>query len=619
MDPKHLAIAHGEKVVVLLIAGACAWMVAGAFTNDAIRPKGVTSQTIDEHINAIDQRMQSKDVPTLKPAPPYLEAMKTRFAKPVPSPTRMSWLMSHTDIAGIGKGIYFYIYELDQPSVTARDNIGTIEFQVTLPRAMGGGERHSGEPDKQWVRNTERTIVNTAKLVGVQIELQIGQGQFRPFKGKEVLDGGFVPIETLRKNNGKFTFPTESVWQRHTFHVRSVLKATGFTNEAGETSDATVLVHDAHEKPFEEPKDWTQLYTDWTADAEGFMAQFMAPEQGLQIPGVQLAKNELIYVSDWNSPPDASIQATADVRFAFEKSSVDPADPSKEVATFLLSKQFKGKGGAGNAWLDKPEVFKPAKGDILGGPRVVLIPGAELKREVDLSTPFQLDEIKHDIDRIWYYELEIKPRASGGKDKDLSLRPKTVKTDVAVLKNTKTGATIEMTKLADVRRPVKAGAIYYPLYPSEVYEEDKEFQKSPAEFQQWGLIPPEPLKHPPGQGPLQDLLMKTEDTIYKTDTDYYEFPDGRIYWWEAINHQLMHYPPTAEDGKPKPAPKAKPPTGKAPPAGRTPTPKAPPAGHAPPPPPNGQPPPPPPGSPGYPGQSGGNGIPQGGGPQGHHQ
>jgi hypothetical protein len=559
MDPKHLLLAHGEKAVVLVVAGACAWFAVSSFTDESIRPKGVTQQIIDEHITAIDQRMQSKDVPTLKPAPPYLESMKARFGKDVPSPTRMSWLMNHVDIGGIGRGIYFYIYELSQPTVSARDNIGTIEIVVQPPRNGGSSDRISSEWEKPWVRTTERTVQNSARLLGVIMQIQIGQGQWRPFKAPGVLDGGFIPLEVLKKTGGKFSLPTEAVWQRHAFRVESVVKATGFTGE-NEKADETILVHDAHEQPYEAPKDWGTLFDEWSEDKEPghevFMRQWVKGEKNVAVPGVVLAKNEQIYLSDWNAPLDASVQATADVRFAFEKSSTDPSDPSKEVATFMLSKQFKGKGGAVNAWLDKPEIFKLSKGEVLGGPRDVLPPDSKLKRQIDLTTPFVLDELRHDVDRVWYYELKAVSRATPGKDRDLAVTAVTKKTDVAVLKNTKTGATLEMTRLADVRRPTRVGTIYYPVYPSEIYEEDKEFLKSPADFQQWGLKPPEPVKHEPGTGPLEELREKTGDSIYKTDTAYYEMPDGRVYWWESVNHQLMHDPPSKDDDATSVAPKA---------------------------------------------------------------
>jgi len=326
-----------------------------------------------------------------------------------------------------------------------------------------------------------------------------------------------------------------------------------------------------------------------------FMRQWVNGDKAIAIPGVQLAKNEQFYLSDFNAPPEASIQATADVRFAFEKWSTDPQDPSKEVAVFLLSKQFKGKAGAPNVWLEKPEVFKLSKGDTLGGKVQIQPPNEKLKREYDLTTPFLLDDIKHDVDRIWYYELKVVPRATPGKDRDLAVTAVTKKTDVAVLKNSKTGASLELTKLADVRRPTRVGSIYYPVYPAEIYEEDKEFLKSPADFQQWGLKPPEPVKHEPGTGPLEELHEKTGDGIYKTDTAYFEMPDGRLFWWEPINHQLMRDPPEAEE-KPK-DPKANVP--KAPPGAK---PKAPPAGVKPPPPPKA-----PPGPTGGPG--GGKSVP----------
>jgi hypothetical protein len=572
MDPKQALVAHGEKAVVLIVAAFSAWVVISAFTDESIRPKGITSQSIDDHINAIDTRMQSKDVPALKPAPPYLESMKTRFAKEVPSPQRISWLMNHPDIGGIGRGIYFYIYELHQPTVEAKDNIGTLEITVQPPRVSGNGDRVSSEWDKLWQRTTERAITNSAHVVGLQMQIQIGQSQWRPFKGKDVQDNGFIPMDLMKRTGGKFVMPTEAVWQKHTFRVRTILKATGFQyagdKDKAKNQDETVLVWDpqAHDgAAFDVPKDWGAFSDGFeNGDADAFMHDFLKGDKG-PMPGVNLAKNEELYFTDWTALPEgavSSVNATADIRFAFEKVATDPTDPSKEVATFLLSKQFRGKGGAANAWLDKPESFKVAKGDVLGGPRDLIPPippGGKLKSSVDLTTPFVLDDIKHDVDRVWYYELKVVPRTPPTKDKDLQIVPVVKKTDIAVLKNTKTGTTIELVKLADVRRPTRDDVIYYPTYPVAVYEEDKEFLKSPAEFQQWGLKPAEPVAHHPGEGPLEELRQKNDgNSLYSTDTDYYEFPDGRLFWWEIKNRILMQDPPKKEEDKPKTLPKSAP-------------------------------------------------------------
>jgi RNA polymerase sigma-70 factor (ECF subfamily) len=436
---------------------------------------------------------------------------------------------------------YFYVYELTQPTLSARDEMGTIALSVRLPPGDEHGLRVSSERDQKWERTTtQRTLRNSGRLLGVQLETRIGQGAWRPSMGPGILDGGFMPLDVLEKNGGAVSIPVEVMWQRHSFRVRTVVAATGFTGERAD-ADETVLVFDASERRFDPPEDWRSLVTDWRSDAASFKARWVEGARRT-IPGVTLADDELVYLGGGNAPAEAAVQATAETRFALEKIFVDPADPSKEVAVFLLTKQFKGRDEAANAWLDHPEVFKLCIGETLGDVRVIIPPGGKLKAAVDLTTPFRLAEIRHDVDRIWYYELKLKPRAPAAKDKDLEIIPMVKKTDVAVLKNDRTGETVELVRLADVRRPTRAGVISYPTYPVEVYEEDKEFLTRPAEFQQWGLKPPEPVMHAAGSGPLQDLRDRTGDSIYSTDTSYIEMPDGRLFWWEPTNHLLMQWP-----------------------------------------------------------------------------
>ncbi len=616
MDPKHLMLAHGEKAVVLIVAGLCAWKLIAVFTNDEIRP-GTTQQATSDRIAVIAKVMDSKDVPSLKAPPTYLEDMKARFNRELPRAVRPSWIFSHTDIGGGASGTFYYIYELNAPAVVPKDNIGTIEVVVSPPKVGTGSERRSSEWEKQWTRTTEKTILNSAKVAGVQVEMKVGEGQWRPLKAPGVLAEGFIPLETLKKSE-KFTFPTQAVWERHYFRARTILKATGYTGE-DKDADETVLVHNGQ---IDEP-DWKIFGEQMKASPEMLTNEFMAGAKQA-VPGVDLKKGELLYYS--NDCDIAWINATSDIRFAFEKSLTDPSDPSKESASVLLSKQF--KRPTGNVWLDKPEVFKVEKDDVIGGKRNLKPPGEDKLKEVDLTTPFQLVDIKHGIERIWYYEVKAKARTDGAKGKELYFEPVKKQTDVAVLKNSKTGVVVEMTKLAKITKPNrsltgKTFPVFYPMFPGDFYDEEDEFRKSPSEFQQWGLIPPTPIMHDKDTGPLEDLRLNPPGNgVYKTDTAYIELPDGRLIWWEPINKEIAIYPEPKADAKgpalppprlngPKNGPKAvtppKTPKAVAPP--RQPPPGAYPPGAGGPPPGAGG---PPPGAGGYPqgGPNGGGAAPR---------
>lgn len=604
MDPKHLLLAHGEKVVVLVVAGVCAWTVIGAFTGSDIRPKDVTAQSIDERIVEIERRMDSQEAPGLAPVPPYLSDMKKRFSRELPRPVRLSWLLNHPDIGGVPRGVFFYIYEVNQPQVTARDNVGKIELVVQVPGGGRGSDRRSSATEERgWVRTTERTIVNTGQVVGLIVEMAVGQNAFKPLKAPGVLEGGFIPLETLRRTQGKFTWKADALWQPHLFRARTVVKATGFTGE-NENADDTVLVHEgAHE----EPADWvSDLYDNgWKTDPDAFMQRYLKPAK-LAIPGVQLGKGEKLYIGAMSDPP-AEIVVTADIRFAFDKPANDPNDPAKELGAFLVSKQFVDKGNS--VWLEKPQQFKPAKGEVLGAPVDLVPPGGIDKIPVDLTTPFEVAGFERDVSRIWYYEISTKPREDGKKGKEFVIKPKEVKTEVAVLINSKTGEKVKLPKLQEIRPPSRKDAIYWPQLPGhETYDEEAEFKKSPAHFVQRELVPQEPVLHDPDKGPLLDLHAEG-NALAATDTKYVELPDGRLIWWEPRNGKIRQHPEPAASAAPagggvapKPPAAVRPPANRPPPRPTRPGGQQPPAGQPPQDvPPQGMPPP---------------GMPQGGPPPG---
>jgi hypothetical protein len=538
MEPKHLVLAHVEKAVVVLVAALCAWYVISAFTDEAIRPKDINQADIAVKVDAIDKVLQSKEAPNLKAPPNYLDAMKERFARTLPKGAYVAWLTAHPDVGPtIEKGTYFYVYQLLPPTLVAKDNLGKLVLEIGLPKDTPSTERRISYGSAQtWKRSVDRgDIVNSAKHVAIQIETRVGSGHWRPLTGVPgVLEGGYVPSETLKKSP-KLTIEAGSAWEQHSFRARTVAKVTGYDSDK-ESGDHTVLVHAGE---MDEP-DWNGLSQQVRQDPE-FLKQFLKGSASALPPGVKLATGEAIFASGYSA--DASVRATSDIRFAFDKAISDPANPANEQGAFLVSKQFP------DGWLEKPEVFKTDKGDVVGKdktgkPRVLVRKG--VKTEVPLETPFVLTEIQKGVSRIIYYEVEAKSRADGTKGKDLEVKPKTVTTDIAILKST-SGVSLKLTKLAKVTKPAKVSSFYTPTYDFKngVYDEGDEFRKSPAEFVQQALEPPPPVKHAPGEGPLEALRLSTGEAIYSTDTDYFEMPDGRLIWWEPLNG-LQKYPQEAK-------------------------------------------------------------------------
>jgi len=251
------------------------------------------------------------------------------------------------------------------------------------------------------------------------------------------------------------------------------------------------------------------------------------------------------------------------------------------VATILLTKLLRGDGQ--EKWL-KLQKFTLRPGDILGGPKNEdnpLTPETS-KEEFDLTTPFKLDKLEKEVERILYYEVKAVARPDG-KGRMLDFKPKTVMTDVATFSNTRTGEVVKLVKLGRLIRPGDPQARIYPDLTAA--EEDKLFEADPGTFKQQPLKPDPPVKHAPGTGPLEELRKKG-DRLATTDTDYFEMPDGRLYYWQPLNKDVfMRLTPGAtykahEAVAPVPVPE---PAAPRPPGGKTrppegPTPGFPPGG-----------------------------------------
>jgi hypothetical protein len=243
-------------------------------------------------------------------------------------------------------------------------------------------------------------------------------------------------------------------------------------------------------------------------------------------------------------PPPARPGAdlAADIRFAFVKV-IAGEDGAPDQTGFLITRRFPQPGGTVR-WLDRPRAIRLGIGDDLGGIMVESPPGGNgFKVAVDFRTPFVLVGIHRDVQRTLFYEIRTVPRVPTDTEKNLKVMAKIMEVDVAVLRNTTTGALLEMPRLMPrIRRPSRLNAIYDPIIPDDPVDEVQQFTDHPADYVPSPLTPPAPIRHAPDEGPLEDLRSRTGDGLMKTDTDYYEFADGRLVWWEPLNHRLRVYP-----------------------------------------------------------------------------
>jgi hypothetical protein len=542
MTPKQMLLAHGEKAAVALVVVVSGWLVISAFTDSSIRPSGVTQQSVRDEIDGIEKVMNSSNAPQLAGAPPYKQQMQERFNQNITSSARISWLMAHSDISGQSAGLTFYVYEIYQPTVVATDTIGKLEITVTAPQPHAGSERRSSDPDKPWTRQSEKgTINNHAGVAGIQIQVKVGDGDWQPLKSKEIGDKGFISLAQLRAIGGKIHIPAMAEWQIHSFRVRTVAHATGFTGESPD-ADETVLVHAGE---YEEPKDWLILSGQEADDANSFLSQWVTGTKDA-IPGVDLPKNELVYYSDWSDVAD--VMSTAKVRFAFEHASEDLANPGvPTIAHFYFSKQFPVANGY--AWLAKVVTFQSKINDPVGGMKDVVTPtsGVDTVNE-SFETPFKLQGFELNQERILYYTIDLKTNETSHA-KELQINSKTISTTVAELLNTNTNTVRKLPQLIKIKHP-NGHAPYFPLVPLDGYDEVKEFTTNPPGYIQRDLIPVSPVFHDPTTpGPLADLHNRTDAAALAiaqfatTTIPYVIIPGGRLVWYDEHNRKVREYPP----------------------------------------------------------------------------
>jgi hypothetical protein len=556
MAAQDFFILHGEKVAVGVVGAVCAYLVINAFTNDGIRPlkggdAGTSAEDIKGSIQFISDYRPKAKPPILKPVPEYAARMKNDFARTLSAPPQMAWVTAHPDIVPFvltGKLSYVYVYELLAPKLELKDAIGSFEVKIAVPEAQRVSDRCSDKDDQTWSRADPNPIENHATIIGAIIEQQVGKGEWAPLN-----DGKPVPFEDFAKG---LSVPTVD-WESYGFRGHLVAAATGYTFSdapGGEVMVANGRWMDVETTPTEE--DFKALLGAVNKNNAAALAKFLHPAQ---VAGITLKPQESAYVGPQSDA--VVLRAQSAVKFQLLKLDPDPANPANSMATVLLTKLLRDHDKEG--WVEMQK-FSVKPGGKLGGDVVAIDPsiGGTIKTHIDLSTPFELVKVDKDVERIAYYELKTVARKDGKPGKEFEVRPKASASDTATFKNTKTGELLVLAKLGTLSRPSNPDAMITP--DLEPVEERKAFEKDPGAFVQQELKPAPPIKHAPGTGPLDELFRKGDKTA-QTDTDYYEMPDGRLYYYEPLNKKVLQLwkagvtpKPKVELPKPEPKPEAPP-------------------------------------------------------------
>lgn len=564
MNGKDLAILHGEKILLAVIVGLSGWAAYSTVNNPAVHPKDATDLAIDGMIARIESARETQAAPQIRMPPNYVLALSKRLDGELPASSYISWMSGTPDVGPtVGNSQQVYIYELLPPHVTGDEHVGMIEVSVSMPEVIQptDGSRISDGTQRVW-KAQGGAIVNTVERVGILMEYSVGSptGSFLPLEAEGATDG-FIPLTSNSQTSVTAAFRPKTVWETYYVRASVVIKATGYPLDQpeGESPSQSILVYQGR---FGAPPIWSELESKIHSGDASMAGKFLRPLEKT-FASVPLKGGEKLYVSkaDLGKP----ILVTSATRFAFEKPTGDGTTLGASVLVTTLLPPLPGATDAKSLWLSKPEIYKIKKGDKLGDVRLIPDPRKlGRKSQIDLTTPFVLAEIKPEVERILYYELITKSRATGGGQRDLDYKIKSKLVEGAVFRNPATGQEMTYARMVRIEKPQanlpsyrqvnagqwnpEKGPFIYPNFPGLAYDEAEEFRKNPADFKQRPLKPLEPIWHDANEtsGPLVEMRKRAGDD-YQTDTRYVEFPDGRVFFWDPYNKRILGFTlPNAE-------------------------------------------------------------------------
>ena len=576
MNATEFLIAHGEKLAVGAIAVFCVWQVHAVLTDETIRPGAdLRLETLTREWSEIEKTALTVRPPVLKPAADHLGRMKERFSSPVPAPAALAWLTARPDLPpSTLDRLFLYLYEVLPVTVHAEDRVGTLALTIVLPEAVRPADkRHSDARSVTWARNEGGEVVNTAGVLGVQVEVKLLGGNWMPLNESKLSIGdGFIPLAKFPKD-GKLSVDCIEPWSEHQFRARLVVRATGLPPAPTEDQLArssrlatTILVWRGR---FTESADnnlnWPLVTDRLRRERQAIAAGAMKPEQALlagTLPPVEkppawakLSPTERMYYGIWG--PEAAVTATADIRFALKRVS---QGTGTDFAEILVTRKLIDPAGGGAKWTE-PFVFKVQPGEAVGK-KDTAVPNpfkAGEKKPVDLDTPFQLESLKSDARRVWYWEVRLKSRPGAPKQKDIEVKPYERQSREAILRNPRSpnSPPVPMVQLDKIPRPSSSGIFrVFPWQYQDGYNELDEFLADPAVFKTYGKEPPRPKEFEANDGPLPELIKsRPELDLILPKTHYLVFGDGRMLWWDDVNTKARWYPDEPPAPKPEPAPK----------------------------------------------------------------
>lgn len=586
MSAQGFLFAHGEKLLVALVVAICALAFYGTLTNPETQSEATLAE-INKVVTKLESAYANPGRPNLAQTRDFEQEITRRFQTEVTSEPVIAGLTTHIGVTKTPKGgqKIAYAYEIAVPELRVADTIGSIEIQVAVsdgPRPDLPEQYIADGPEAgPWSRNeaSEGTVVNHARWAGVLVE-------YRLFKndGKQGINDDWQPIKTpdapngvipLSGTSGRAVMDGIEAWQTYDLRARLVVAATGTVDpDAGYKIGQEVL-------PLRRPLPIRDVPSSWQDAVERIQAPFtsgelskylaepytgpaprlpamgaarpvrrpaggagMPPElEGPEgVPGalpvgdgaVNLANLNYRYFVGAASPLESFVAKSA-TYLGLKRASPGMGDQAKPTATIIVKRLVKSEAGETLGWTPAVE-YKLQAGDKVGkNPEVLQVDWSDKKLPYDLSTPFVVESVEPDIERILYYELKLgSVQGPDGWGKQLQLDEKTVKTDAVVLSNPDAGTTLRLLEFENIRAPRPDRWAFPAIEPGTILKEEEVFKQAPLDWETPDLAPKRPVMHD-----NKDLLLKLLGAreAQLVEPPYCEMPDGRV---------IYYYPPENE-------------------------------------------------------------------------
>ncbi len=549
MNIKALLLARGEKILLALVVLLCGWWVYRTSTDDSIRFEAVSLTDFDNAMAAISQAAGEAGRPIFREAAPVPRHIRERLATSPRVPSLSQWLIAHPDLDkaqddGPTAPSRVVVYEILTPRLQVRPRVGSFEMTINLPESERAPGRHDDDQVRikdgarvSWERHVGFPVRNHARWHSVLLEYAIGEDEqeltWEPVVTPTTPQGRLPLLTETRPEGRSFTVTVSGVeeWARYHFRARLLVEATGFESGQGP---------EVHPERPREVLVLSRPLDQWPTSDEHFddLAGFQRAQNLHQAAARQ---RDGLFVGRLSATESHRAPSTVAICLVFARAPMMEGEPKR--ARFLVKRKIEDRRTGNQAWTPA-ERFDVELGDALGQDNVTIQdPFRENARTVvDLRTPFEVESVDPDAERVFYYE--VRHRRTMAEDGTIGearfqIQPFTRRVGQVVLRNTQANLSVPYLSVQRIPTPPERPGFYYsPARPGR--DESQEFEERTDDFVQPQAAPPAPVLHEDEERAVLRRVSPVPVIPYdRIQLPYVEMPDGRVLYYDTINNQVI--------------------------------------------------------------------------------